>query len=165
MIIKKKFNQAPLNKIRIENRNYTVSNLESGDLIKVKAEILPIIYHYGIIEKTGNDIFIIHNQPDKINSKGGNVIKEPLENWIKGRDIVSFEKTDLNTKDLKELYNNLKNYKYDFINFNCEHFVNFAKNEKYVSPQVVIWTSLALMGLAFYFLSKNNKIWKQYSRK
>jgi hypothetical protein len=59
----------------------------------------------------------------------------------------------------------LKNYKYDFINFNCEHFVNFAKNEKYVSPQVVIWTSLALMGLAFYFLSKNNKIWKQYSRK
>jgi hypothetical protein len=158
MIIKKKFNQAPLNKIRIENRNYTVSNLESGDLIKVKAEILPIIYHYGIIEKTGNDIFIIHNQPDKINSKGGNVIKEPLENWIKGRDIVSVEKTDLNTKDLKELYNNLKNYKYDFINFNCEHFVNFAKNKNYVSPQILRMTSVLLIGLTVYFLLKNKRI-------
>jgi hypothetical protein len=147
-----------LNTIKIENRNHTVSKLESGDLIKVKAEILPIIYHYGIIEKMGNDIFIIHNQPDKINSKGGSVVREPLEKWIKGKDIVSVEKTNLNTSDLKDLYENLKNYKYDFINFNCEHFVNFAKGNKYVSSQVFKWTSVAILTGLVYYLIRNKKI-------
>lgn len=151
-------NVSQLNKIKIENRNYTVSKLESGDLIKVKAEILPIIYHYGIVEKVGNDIFIIHNQPDKINSKGGSVIREPLNKWIKGKDIISVEKTNLNTNDLKELYKNLKNYKYDFINFNCEHFVNFAKGNKYVSSQVFKWTSIAIITGLIYYLIKNKKI-------
>lgn len=153
-----KFKGNQLNNIKIENRNHTVSKLESGDLIKVKAEILPIIYHYGIIEKKGNDVFIIHNQPDKINSKGGSVVREPLDKWIKGRDIVSVEKTNLNTSDLKDLYSNLKNYKYDFINFNCEHFVNFAKGNKYVSSQVFKWTSVAILAGLVYYLIRNKKI-------
>jgi hypothetical protein len=153
-----KSKETQLNTIKIQNRNHIVSKLESGDLIKVKAEILPIIYHYGIIEKKGNDVFIIHNQPDKINSKGGSVVREPLNKWIKGRDIVSVEKTNLNTSDLKDLYSNLKNYKYDFINFNCEHFVNFAKGNKYVSSQVFKWTSVAILAGLVYYLIRNKKI-------
>jgi hypothetical protein len=152
-----KFNNK-LNKIRIENRKHIVSKLQTGDLIKTKADILPIIYHYGIIIKEENEIFIIHNHPDKINSKGGNTIKEPLEKWIKGKDIVSVEHTNLNVDDINELVETLKNYKYDFINFNCEHFVNFAKNKDYVSPQVLRWTSIAIIGISVYFLLKNKKL-------
>lgn len=158
MITKTKFNQAPLNKIKIENRDYLVSKLETGDLVKTKAESYPLIYHYGIVEKNLEGLFIIHNQPDKINSKGGSVIKEPLEKWIKGREIVSIEKTNLKPDDIENLYQELKKYKYDFINFNCEHFVNFAKNKDYVSPQVLRWTTLALIGLGVYFLLKNKRI-------
>jgi len=152
-----KFNNK-LNKIKIENRKHIVSKLQTGDLIKTKADILPIIYHYGIIIKEENEIFIIHNHPDKINSKGGNTIKEPLEKWIKGKDIVSVEHTNLNVDDINELVETLKNYKYDFINFNCEHFVNFAKNKDYVSPQVLRWTSIAIIGISVYFLLKNKKL-------
>lgn len=148
----------PLDKIKIDNRNHTISKLESGDLIKVKAEILPIIYHYGIIDKVGNEIFIIHNHPDRINSKGGNVVREPLLKWIKGKDIVSVEKTNLKSIELKDLYEKLKNYKYDFINFNCEHFVNVAKGNKYVSSQVFKWTSIAVIGAFVYYLIRNKKI-------
>jgi hypothetical protein len=158
MITKTKFNQASLNKIKIENRDYLVSKLETGDLIKTKAESYPLIYHYGIVEKNLEGLFIIHNHPDKINSKGGNVVKEPLVKWIKGREIVSVEKTNLNTDDIENIYQELKKYKYDFINFNCEHFVNFAKDKDYVSPQVLRWTTLALIGLGVYFLLKNKRI-------
>jgi hypothetical protein len=157
MITTEKFNNN-LNKIKIDNRNHIVSKLQTGDLIKTKAEILPIIYHYGIIEKQGDDIFIIHNHPDKVNSNGGNTTREPLEKWIKGRDIVAVEKTNLNINDINELVETLKNYKYDFINFNCEHFVNFAKNKDYVSPQVLRWTSIAIIGVSVYFLLKNKKL-------
>jgi hypothetical protein len=158
MITKTKFNQAPLNKIKIENRVFLVSKLETGDLIKTKAETYPLIFHYGIVEKNLEGLFIIHNHPDKINSKGGNTVRETLEKWIKGRDIVSIEKTDLKTDDIEKLYQELKKYKYDFLNFNCEHFVNFAKNRNYVSPQVLRWTTLALIGLGIYFLLKNKRI-------
>lgn len=158
MITKTKFNQAPLNKVKIENRNFTISKLETGDLIKTKAESYPLIYHYGIVERDLQGIFIIHNHPDKVNSKGGNTVREPLEKWIKGREIVSIEKTNLMPDDIEKLYKTLKNYKYDFINFNCEHFVNFAKNKNYVSPQVLRWTSVALIGLAVYFLLKNKRL-------
>ena len=147
-----------LNKVKIENRKHKISKLQTGDLIKTKADILPIIYHYGIIIKEQNEIFIIHNHPDKINSKGGNTIKEPLEKWIKGKDIVSIEHTNLKVDDINELLNTLKNYKYDFINFNCEHLVNFAKNKDYVSPQVLRWTSIAIIGISVYFLLKNKKL-------
>jgi len=157
MITTKNFNN-DLNKIKIENRKHIVSKLQTGDLIKTKADILPIIYHYGIIIKEENEIYIIHNHPDKINSKGGNTIKEPLSKWIKGRDIVSVEHTKLKVDDINELVETLKNYKYDFINFNCEHLVNFAKNKDYVSPQVLRWTSIAIIGITVYFLLKNKKL-------
>ena len=81
-----------------------------------------------------------------------------MEKWIKGRDVVSVEKTDLKTDDINKLYEELKKYKYDFINFNCEHFVNFAKNKNYVSPQVLKWTTIGLIGIGVYFLIKNKRI-------
>jgi hypothetical protein len=158
MITKTKYNKDLLNKIKIENTNYIVSKLETGDLIKTKSHNYALIFHYGIAEKNLDGLFIIHNHPDKINSNGGNTVREPIEKWIKGRDIISVEKTDLKTDDIEKLYQELKKYKYDFINFNCEHFVNFAKNKSYVSPQVLKWTTFALIGLGVFFLIKNKRI-------
>lgn len=148
----------PIKKIKIENREFLFSKLKTGNLIKTNSVTYPMIYHYGIVEKKPEGLFIIHNHPDKINSKGGNTVKEPLEKWIKGREIVSIEETNLKPDDINNLYQELKKYKYDFLNFNCEHFVNFAKNKTYVSPQVLKWTSVALIGLTVYLLLKNKKI-------
>lgn len=147
-----------LAEIEIQNRNHTISKLENGDLIKVSTGGLGLIYHYGIIEKSKGDVFIIHNHPDKINSKGGNVVKEPLKDWIKGRHIISVEKTNLKTSEVRELYEYLKPYKYDFMNFNCEHFVNFAKGSKYRSSQVFKWTIAVALGAIIYYLIRNKKI-------
>jgi hypothetical protein len=158
MTTKNYYKHSSLLKINLENKKNTISKLKTGDLVKTKAETYPLIFHYGIVEKDLEGLFIIHNHPDKINSKGGNVVKEPLEKWIKGRDIVSIEKTNLKPDDIEKLYQELKKYKYDFINFNCEHFVNFAKDKNYVSPQVLRWTTLALIGLGVYFLLKNKRI-------
>jgi len=147
-----------LDNIKIQNREHTISKLETGDLIKLKAEVLPILYHYGIIERQGNDLFIYHNQTDKINSNGGNLVCEPLEKYIKGRDIISVTKTNLSSTDLKKMYNSLKGLKYDFINFNCEHYVNFASDNKFVSNQVFKWGSIVLIGVFVTYLIRKNKI-------
>jgi hypothetical protein len=147
-----------LDNIKIQNREHAISKLETGDLIKLKAEVLPILYHYGIIEKQGNDLYIYHNQTDKINQNGGNLVCEPLEKYIKGRDIISVTKTNLSSADLKKMYNSLKGLKYDFINFNCEHYVNFASDNKFVSNQVFKWGSIVLIGIFVTYLIRKNKI-------
>ena len=85
-------NLSDLNQIKIQNREYAISKLETGDLIKLKVEILPLLYHYGIVEKQGDELFIYHMQTDKINQNGGNLICEPLEKYIKGKDIISVTK-------------------------------------------------------------------------
>lgn len=154
--MQKKFNTG-INSLKLKNRDYCISKLETGDLIKVKSEILPIIYHYGVIQKENNDIFIIHNHPDSVNSKGGNVCKDNLSKFIKGRDIVSVEKTNLKNKEIDETYEYLKSHKYDFINFNCEHFINLIKGKKYVSSQVFKWTGLVIIASLTYLIIKNNR--------
>ena len=113
------YSLSSLDEIKIKNREHAISKLETGDLIKLKVDILPILYHYGIVEKQGDELYIYHLQTDKINSNGGNLICEPLEKYMKGRDIISVTKSDLGNKDLKKMYEALKGYKYDFINFNC----------------------------------------------
>jgi hypothetical protein len=147
-----------IHELKIANRNHIISKLESGDLIKVSTGGLALVSHYGIIEKSGGEVFIIHNHPDSINSKGGNVVRELLGKWIKGRDIISVEKTNLKTSDIKEIYEYLKGYKYHFLNFNCEHFVNYAKSNKYTSTQVFKWTSIVAISALVYYLIRNKKI-------
>lgn len=147
-----------LNQIKIQNREHTISKLKTGDLIKLKVDILPLLYHYGIVEKQGDTLFIYHMQTDKINSNGGNLICEPLEKYIKGKDIISVTSTDLSSADLSKMYESLKGYKYDFINFNCEHYVNFVTDKKFVSNQVFKWGSILAIGILVTYLIKKNKI-------
>jgi hypothetical protein len=152
------YNLKSLNDIKIQNRDYTLSKLETGDLIKLKVDILPILYHYALVEKQNDTLYIYHLQTDKINSNGGNLICEPLEEYIKGKDIISVSKTELNSSDLKQMYNSLKGLKYDFINFNCEHYVNFVTEKKLVSNQVFKWGSIFLIGFFVTYLIRKNKI-------
>jgi hypothetical protein len=84
MATKNYFNNSAILKIKLENKQHTITKLKTGDLIKTKAEDYPLIFHYGIIDKQGDSLFILHNHPDKKNSKGGSIVKEPFDKWIKG---------------------------------------------------------------------------------
>jgi hypothetical protein len=154
-----RFNALPIYKLKIENRKHIVSKLKTGDTIITKSKLLPLYVHHGIIERKGDEIFIVHLHPDKVNSSGGNLVKEPLDKWlIEGREIVSVESTNLDSKTLEQLYKDLKNEKYDHINYNCEHFVNFAKGDYFVSKQVIKYTGILLIGAFVYYLIRNKKI-------
>jgi hypothetical protein len=159
MGLSNKFNAVGLYKLKIDNRSHTVSKLKTGDTITTKSKLIPLYIHYGIIERIGDEIFIVHLHPDKINSSGGNLVKEPLSKWlVGGREIVSIQETNLDSATLDQLYKDLKDQKYDHINYNCEHFVNFAKGDYFVSRQVVKYTSILIIGAFVYYLIKNKKI-------
>lgn len=159
MALSKRFNNIGIYKLKIQNRNHTVSKLKTGDTITTKSKLLPLYVHHGIIERKGEEVFIVHLHPKKVNSKGGNLVKEPLEKWLTGgREIVSVESTNLDSETLNQLYIDLESEKYDTLNYNCEHFVNFAKGDHFVSRQVVKYTGILLVGVFVYYLIKNKKI-------
>ena len=159
MALSNKFSTIGIQKLKIQNRDYIVSKLKTGDTITTKSKLVPLYVHHGIIERVGEDIFIVHLHPDKVNSSGGNLVKEPLNKWLtNGREIVSVQQTDLDSVTLEQLYKDLKEEKYDHINYNCEHFVNFAKGDYFVSRQVVKYTSILLIGAFVYYLIRNKKI-------
>lgn len=154
-----KFNALPIYKLKIENRNHIVSKLKTGDTITTKSRVLPLYVHHGIIERVEDEIYIVHLHPDKVNSSGGNLVKEPLSKWLTGgREIISVESTNLDSQTLKQLMSDLKSEKYDPVNYNCEHFVNFAKGDYFVSKQVVKYTGILLIGALVYYLIRNKKI-------
>lgn len=134
-----------------------LQNLKTGDVIKVKAEILPIIYHYGIVVKNESSFVIYHNDPFTFNRKGGNIIKENVEDWIKNKEIVCVINTNLTEIDIELKVKNSINEKYHFFNNNCEHFIDGIRNQIVYSPQVIGWTiAVASMVLA-YTIIKNKK--------
>jgi hypothetical protein len=154
-----KFSFLPIYHLKKSNREHIVSKLKTGDAIVTKSVLLPLYVHYGIIERDGDKINIIHLHPQKINSSGGNLVKEPLSNYlVGGREIVSVENTNLTKEDIDKIYENLKDEKYDYVNYNCEHFVNFAKGDFFVSKQILKYTSILLIGGFVYYLIRNKKI-------
>ena len=132
-----------------------MSQLETGDLVKFQADITPIIFHYGIIERIGDDLFIYHNQATFTNKFGGGMVREDFKKYAKGRKVVSIEKTGLDGKQLREITDLLKTKRYHWVNNNCEHFVNKLKSNKFISPTVgKLALGLVVSAGIFWYLKK-----------
>lgn len=147
-----------LNYINKTAKEIIISNLKTGDIVKVKSEKLPIIYHYGIVINDDVEFSILHNDPDKINKTGGNIIKEPLQKWINNKEIVEVTSTNANKDEIYTIAEKLKKLKYDLIYFNCEHFVNFVNKQKNGSPQIINWLLvISFITIAYFIIKKYKK--------
>jgi hypothetical protein len=56
--------------------------------------------------------------------------------------------------DFQNVLESLKKSKYDVFNNNCEHFIYFLKEKKFVSPQLKIWGLAVTLGIITYFILK-----------
>ncbi len=132
--------QEPIAYLKKTSKEIVISQLKTGDLVKVKSEKTAFIYHYGIVIRENNDFYIYHNDPDRKNKVGGNIIKDNFLEWVKGREIVEVTSMNIDNTNIEEIVDQLKHYKYDLIYFNCEHFVNLVRKTKNQSPQIMKWT-------------------------
>jgi len=133
--------------------------LKTGDIIKVKSNLLPIIYHYGIVLKNDNQFLVFHNDPFSFNKSGGNIVSECFDNWVKGKEIKEIYSTGVNEQEIINTINKNHKKQYHFLNNNCEHFVLSVKNKNNYSPQVIGWSIIALSSIIAFsiILNKNKK--------
>jgi len=140
--------------LKAQTKKNVVANLKNGDVLKIKSEVFPFVYHYVVIEKDNEGLFIYHNQPDKLNKLGGSLIREPLKDYIKGKEIVGVENLGDKKVNLPKMFDVLMTQKYNVVKNNCEHYINFLKTKKYSSPQVASWTLALLLITTFYIIHK-----------
>lgn len=139
---------------RARVRNRVISTLQTGDMVKTKS-IYPFIYHYGIVLREEGGLFVYHNDPDQKNHAGGNIIREPFDEWIQDREIVDVTKTKIDAETIEKGVRELKQMRYDLLSFNCEHFITRFKDARPNSGQVVDWAfSAAIITFAILILRK-----------
>lgn len=138
-------------------KTYKVENLKTGDLVKLRADIMPIIYHYGVILRNGDEILIAHFQSDYFNSNGGSLVIEDFRNYIKGRNLVGVKTTNLKASQISKIIESLKSKRYHFVNSNCEHFISLISEKKHESKQVKTWAIGLTTVLLLVLLLKKKK--------
>ncbi|MDF1858368.1 MAG: lecithin retinol acyltransferase family protein [Candidatus Pelagibacter bacterium] len=134
-----------------------IKNLKTGDLVKVKADLLPFLYHYGVTVKDEDEMYIYHFQPDRKNKLGGNLLREKLKDYIKGKEIISVVKSNIDESEIRQVLEKLKKEKYNVFSNNCEHFVNFIKEKKFISPQLKNWGLIISLSIATYLILSKKK--------
>ena len=126
--------------------------IKSGQIIKTEAYTfvgIPFIYHYGLIIIENNKVFIIHNDRKK------GTIKQTFDRFIynegdirKVSNISSSKLENLSNIELNLRLNNC-NGSFNWLNYNCEHFIDCVSQKKKISEQVLfcglITTALILI--------------------
>jgi len=154
-----KCNYLPIATLKASVKEIILSKIKTGDIVKVKSDFLPIVFHYGIVLCEADQTFILHNDPDKFNRHGGSIVKEELSKWIKGKDIVEVHQTNVSKEQIEQVANQMKKMPYHLIHFNCEHFIHKIVNKKiHFSPQIINWSmAIAAVTFAYLILKTNGK--------
>lgn len=125
--------------------------MQSGDLIKARVKIFPLLFHYGIVTIRNGSIFIMHNTPGR-----GTVI-DSLDDFLLSRELIYSESTWLNSITEEELQNRFDNCAGDFnlISYNCEHFIDCMLMVDPESEQLSSYLfAIALLFLFVFIIAK-----------
>tara|TARA_R100000951_G_scaffold106917_1_gene101830 strand:- start:741 stop:1130 length:390 start_codon:yes stop_codon:yes gene_type:complete len=109
---------------------------KSGEIIKTIGHQflgLTYIYHYGIILVEGDQVYVLHNGRER------GAIKDPIEEFLKDREIHSISHSNLEILSNKEILLRFEHCKsnWDVLNFNCEHFIDCMTNRNRNSEQLL----------------------------
>ena len=126
---------------------------KSGQIVKTIAyQVIdvPIMYHFGVIyvDEITNEVFVLHNSGDDEST-----IKEPFDEFILDRELVELQPSNLENLSNEELLIRFENCKgeFDFLDYNCEHFIDCMMGESRRSEQVVLYI---LTGITLYLIFK-----------
>jgi hypothetical protein len=115
-----------------------------------------LLYHYGIVFNVEDENgilvpYVFHNTPMKENKHGGNVVLESLEDFeADGREIIDVEPSKISIRDVIEKNTRIRKNKFDWADFNCEHYISFITKGSMISIQLhrtIFITGIAIVTL------------------
>lgn len=125
--------------------NYTplhIHDLETGDILTARVERLKVINHVGYILRKGNEVYVLHNSPDRCNEHGGNIITDTLQDFCQSRTPLFVERTGMSAEQIETYAHEKRHITFDTVKHNCEHFVYGLRDKIDNSPQLKGWLIL-----------------------
>ena len=120
---------------------------KSGQIIKTEAYTfasMPVMYHFGLVLKEKDQIYIIHND-----RKNG-TIKQSYEDFIYNegdvRKVSEVKRSKLENLTNNEIITRFNKCAGDFhwLDYNCEHFVDCMLKNKIRSEQINLYALTAI---------------------
>ena len=101
---------------------------KEGDIITTKCSdyMWPFCKHYGIVANYNNQLCVFNNTPGKTNSAGGNIVAQPLNEFLKERCIMKVEGSNIKSKDVICYSLDRKNVKWT-MGYNCVKYIEDIK--------------------------------------
>lgn len=121
--------------------------LNPSDIIVATCPEMPICYHVGIVVFENGMPIIYNNTPSAQNMFGGNVVAQPLNQFLKGRKIIRTIPTRCTPGSIEEVALNHRYKKWNHLTYNCEDFISQITNGEQQSPIRVAWQSAVFLGL------------------
>jgi hypothetical protein len=102
-----------------------MEGLCDGDVLLTTCANLRIpCWHPAIILIENGAAYAYNNTPVATNSFGGNVVRQPLDEFLKNRRILRLVKADLDADFVREYSYGLRFERWNAASFNCEDYVN-----------------------------------------
>jgi hypothetical protein len=100
---------------------------QEGDIIITKCNDWPWpCKHYGIVGNYNNRLCVFNNTPSKTNSYGGNVVAQPLHDFLAERCILQVNKSNIKSADILDYCKIVKNKRWT-MDYNCVRFIEDIK--------------------------------------
>lgn len=87
---------------------------------------VPMCYHMGILICENGHQVVYNKTPSLANAYGGNIISQPISEFMKGRKLISVRALDMSAEVIKRYACGQKLKKWNAFHFNCEDFVTEA---------------------------------------
>lgn len=116
----------------------------SGQIIKASVNLLPGVYHYGIIINENKDVYVLHNTPFR------SAVKDTLSDFLKSRKLTSLLDSDLiycTNDGIEDRFKAQCSKSYDLFNYNCEHFIDCMLDREEKSEQLLFFTAVIVAGI------------------
>lgn len=109
--------------------------LYDGDIIYTTCHNIPACYHVGIAIAEPQGVCIYNNTPTTSNAYGGNVVAQPLADFMQGRSFIkALSPPAYNTELVRQYAYNNRHRVWSASEYNCEDFVNEAIYQQAHSP-------------------------------
>lgn len=101
---------------------------KEGDIITTKCSDYwwPFCKHYGIVTFYNNQICVFNNTPSKVNKTGGNIVAQPIDEFLKERCVKKVERSNIKSKDVI-CYSLARKYLKWTMAYNCVRYIEDIK--------------------------------------
>lgn len=121
--------------------------MKPGTIIITTCSDIPVFcHHVGVVSVDGQ---VWNNTPAKKNRDGGNVVKQPIGEFMAGRRVIEAVSSEIDLGRLERYAESNSKRKWHPLDYNCEDFVEEAVNGKKFSLLKNTWVILLII-IAIY---------------